>query len=318
MLINASGSSGPPIYILEDKSLPPDDMKVYKVPGLHITTQGTGFGYVVFTKTRKTNEAFYKWFSLSVLIPFVDKIREGYNYDQTAWFQLDGEYDQISMYTREDVLSALKTSNICVGKPPGSTTSLTQPCEVGNGFRFSKLRLKSTIDDDVLDRDNRMIPIRNMFHDHETQKGPNLPKFETRLKNSASIGLLRVQQALFETLTPSVIMKSFDKTGHYPFNASKILSNFNTVDISQKEIILAHVETLTDAIMEKGELEEIIFESLGIIGDPKNSLSYQRRRSIIMTNDVFQGKLRVIREEKERKEALLKRRSTKATSTSSR
>jgi hypothetical protein len=66
--------------------------------------------------------------------------------DANPWFQLDGEQKQIECYSDEDTLKMLTLNNVIVGKPPASTTSATQPCDVGNCFKGTKTTLRNSGD----------------------------------------------------------------------------------------------------------------------------------------------------------------------------
>ncbi len=58
---------------------------------------------------------------------------------------MDGEAVQIECFKLPHVINLLFQHHIAVGKPPGSTTEITQPCDVGNCFRGSKGCLSTTI-----------------------------------------------------------------------------------------------------------------------------------------------------------------------------
>jgi len=48
---------------------------------------------------------------------------------------LDGEQVQIDPVFDDDIFKMLTDNNIVIGKPPGSTTAINQPCDAGNCFR---------------------------------------------------------------------------------------------------------------------------------------------------------------------------------------
>ena len=53
----------------------PEEIDVYKVPGLGAGTQVSNPGWVVFAKSRATNKAFYEWFNRVILKGFIDEIK---------------------------------------------------------------------------------------------------------------------------------------------------------------------------------------------------------------------------------------------------
>ena len=139
-LVAASGHYAPPVLIFQDKGMKEDDFNVQTTMLL-----GGGnnkrFGYVVFCKSRCPNTNFYEWYNNEVLIPFIQDQREVHKLpkETEAWYQLDGERIQIKCYFEYDMVEKLKENNVTVGKPPASTTSITQPLDVGNCFLAAKL-----------------------------------------------------------------------------------------------------------------------------------------------------------------------------------
>lgn len=59
------------VFLLADSRLSEDEMHVYKVPLLSLGTSADDFGYVVFTKTRGGNNAFFTWFAETVMVEFI-------------------------------------------------------------------------------------------------------------------------------------------------------------------------------------------------------------------------------------------------------
>ena len=66
-----------------------------------------------------------------------------------TWFQLDGESVQIAIYQSKQMLKKLEDMNIVVGKPPASTTDITQPSDIRHCFKGPKTALKHINDSDV-------------------------------------------------------------------------------------------------------------------------------------------------------------------------
>jgi hypothetical protein len=55
--------------------------------------------------------------------------------DSFAWCTLDGDSRQIQVFEQQEVQSYLAEQCIIVGKPPGSTTAITQPLDSYNFFK---------------------------------------------------------------------------------------------------------------------------------------------------------------------------------------
>jgi hypothetical protein len=94
----------------------PSGLDVHRVAGLGIGTDIGNSGYVVFCRTRCCNIAFYDWFNRQLLLLFIDRIKENFGIDNTtpAWFQLDGEPEQIAIYSNPAILKLFDDNNILV------------------------------------------------------------------------------------------------------------------------------------------------------------------------------------------------------------
>ena len=55
-----------------------------------------------------------------------------------AYFCLDGDSDQINPMREDDTIELYREHNIVIGKPPASTTSISQPLDVGKAFISAK------------------------------------------------------------------------------------------------------------------------------------------------------------------------------------
>ena len=161
LLISAAGYQADPVYILADDNMGLNDLDVQRVAGLGIGTDIGNSGYVVFCKTRCCNIAFYDWFNRYILLPFIEKIKENFGIDEAApaWFQLDGEPEQIAIYSKPAILKLFKENNVLIGKQCASSTEIEQPCDIGNCFKGSKTKLLSI--DDTYVKGNTIMMERN-------------------------------------------------------------------------------------------------------------------------------------------------------------
>ena len=130
MVITAAGDVAPPIYILQSPQVPKDDMDVHKVYGLGFG--GHRYGYIVFSHSRTPSPSFYKWVLADIMIPMIADKRSEFPSvckDKLGWIQMDGEIQQIGIFTDEEVQSALEEGMIEVGKLPAAYTAIGQPCD---------------------------------------------------------------------------------------------------------------------------------------------------------------------------------------------
>lgn len=73
---SAAGILAPPVFILSDDSMNSEEYIATRMKGLSKTFSPGSYGWLVFTKTRYCNKAFYQWFLTNVICPFVDLIRK--------------------------------------------------------------------------------------------------------------------------------------------------------------------------------------------------------------------------------------------------
>lgn len=72
---NANGDIGPAVFIVADPSLGENEFHCFEMAGLSHTQVMTATGYVVFTRTRNCNAAFYRWYATTIVVPFVNLSR---------------------------------------------------------------------------------------------------------------------------------------------------------------------------------------------------------------------------------------------------
>jgi hypothetical protein len=325
LIISAVGMVSDPIYMLADDNMDEEEFRVYEIAML-----GTGHnlkenrGYVVFTKTRAANTKFYKWMNEKVLFPFISDLRKAFatdiaegGYCEEAWFQLDGEAIQIDIYKSQQVQNILEENKIHVGKPPGSTTAITQPCDAGNCFRGPKATNKHLRDADVMDNHVMLRRLDKMFSQHNEwlnsdERGDlrlhgKKKKTTSKKKKSQSIiemnpqhvkmarcALLRVQYAIQKSVNQKTVRESFRRVGIFQntVDFDVIMNNVksNCAEATRKKIY-AELPSLLEKFSIQGELYENDLTAIGI--DPnvvRNGMSIDelvlsRRRSCLLTHN---------------------------------
>lgn len=325
LIISNGACMAPPIYMLADDNMDEDELRVYKVPMLGIGTNLIdNYGYVVISKTRCANIKFYKWLYEFVLIPFIVNLRNAFvpllahnlkkNYCTDAWFQLDGEAVQIEIFKTKNMQNLLAENKIHVGKPPGSTTAITQPCDYGNCFRGPKTTNKHLADSDVKNNEIMLNVLSQIFASHNVwlnsdergdrrQRGRKKSKSSTSSSeiamnpahvNMARHGILRVQYAMSKSMNAKTIRESFDKVGltQTGANFDTILNNWKSnCGEEDRQKIWNKMDTLVEKFLLQGELFENDLESLEIDpnverrGKSVDLLTLNRRRSCLLTHD---------------------------------
>lgn len=286
LLMSASGHIGHSIYIIADEGMKKDEIKVYKVHGLCVAPTLSGFGYVVFCKSRAANVAFYRWFNTTVLFEMVDMHRNIFGPEKPkAVLQLDGEEVQIRCYADNDIIEFLKTNNIMVVKPPGSTTEATQPCDTGNCFKAAHTKLNRCKDKHV--KNNVLLTVLESILGMQMKYTGHA--YTNDHQHSITYGILRVQMAIQSVWTNHIVRDSFERAGVFPCDTEQILSQFAfRLTADERRKIDESLPELTNRMKTNGELYESDFDEFGICdGENKSKYVVSRRRTVILTNEMF-------------------------------
>lgn len=172
MIITAAGDCAPPIYIIQDPHVPKDDMDVHKVNGLGFN--GRTYGYLIFSNSRVPNASFYEWVLIEVMIPMIEEKRSMFPTvceDKLGWLQLDGELQQINIFTDPEIQSILHDARIEVGKLPASYTAIGQPCDVGKQFKAVKAVIKHLDESTVAWNEGLIKNIEEAYDKHNRTYG---------------------------------------------------------------------------------------------------------------------------------------------------
>ena len=310
LCMNATGSTAPPVFILADDHMKESEIDVHLVKGMGIGTDLNADGWVVFAKTRSVNPEFYRWWFTTVFCKFVLdlKIRYNINNDVVCFFTLDGEDTQLKPMKTADVRMKCEELNIVIGKPPASTTSTTQPCDVGKVFLGAKTKKRHIKSNDSVQEFTMTETLKEMIKKHEAIVGKKMKG------NHASAAVKGLQTALYSlqtTLRKDIIVESFEKTGQYDrvtggCNIDTILgqckSKFTTEEV---QLVWEHLPKLCDIMKRNGELKEKDYDTLGIgiMSEDQNTcrdnLVLNRRRFIFLTNPAL-----IVSEEQKRLDKL--------------
>ena len=299
LCMTATGTTAPPIYIVADNNMKEGEIDVHEIPGLGIGTEVNSGGYIVFAKTRAVNENFYRWWFASIYIIFVEALRLRYSIDPKipSYFTLDGEDTQIKPMQSWEVRQTCEQLNIVIGKPPASTTSITQPADAGEAFLASKTKKKhlKTVGE-ILDlvMTNRIKAVIKL---HEKKVGKTLPPHHVK---GIYEGVQTVQYIISTTMRRDIIVQSFEIVGQYDrvtggCNVEQVLRQCKT-PFTQEEVtkVWEHLPRLCRILKTKGEIAEKDYLPLNIgeieTGKCRDDLVLNRRRFLFLTNPAFIAK----------------------------
>lgn len=266
-----------------------EECEVYPIAGLGWGLELGQKGFVVFCKTRACNVKFYKWFMNDIYVPFVRQLRLHGELapDAPAYFSLDGEPDQIEMFKDQDIIDLCNENNIVIGKPPASTTEITQQLDAYNYFKSPKTRLKYITDRDVQDDELLLAKLQTIVREQE-QKYISVGKFKQGYLKQCSYGILRCHTALLLSQNPNTIKKSFAVTGLYPFNIPQIMNQFRcdvTTILFQK--INSALPDLLRYFRRHGEIshDQFVKYDIAPYEASKDHLVIYRHLSCVLTNN---------------------------------
>ena len=289
LCMTAAGAIATPIYICADDNMREGVIDVHEVVGLGLGQEVLGTGYVVFSKTRAVNEEFYRWWFITIFTKFIMDLKILHNLSDSVpfYFTLDGEDVQIKPMKSAAIQEICKELNIIIGKPPASTTSISQPCDVGKIFMSSKTKNKHLKRISDIAEAAMNTKLRDVIRKHDTVTDK---KFKPHHIKAFILGIQIVQHILQTTLRKDMVSDSFSITGQYDKRTGKcdvdrILEQCKepfTTEESTK--IWAYLPTLSNVLKEKGEIMEKDFLPLGMC-DPveqgrrgRDDLVLNRRR----------------------------------------
>ena len=189
------------------------------------------------------------------------------------------------------MLDLLHSNNIVVGKLPASTTSFTQPCDVGNCFKATKTALKNLNAFEFGNNPRMLQLIEAVFQEHHKRKvnaigaTAGLKPIAAEIRRRMAHGLLRVQRAQ-ECIRHGTISRSFADCGIYPYNASLILQKCATkLRVSVMNNILTSLPALAALFRTQGELSDTDMDTHNIpTTRPLDHLVIYRRRAVLLTH----------------------------------
>jgi transposase len=168
VVCDAAGHVSDNIFVIADSSMDASKVCVYKVLGLTHLTDPNKNGYLVVTRKRGANLAFFKWLVEDVIIPFTHSCRDHISPDELSklphsnfYLTLDGEEMQCNVFDDKNIIEELERHKIIVGKGPASCTGfIGNALDVGPTFKATKASVKNVklvVEDPALENRIRMV-----------------------------------------------------------------------------------------------------------------------------------------------------------------
>ena len=322
-LVCASGKVNPTnVFVVADPLLGEKEFHFVKIPGLSNNTAVMGsFGYLCFCNSRSGNEAFYEWLNVTVLIDFVNLVREDGSLavDDYVFVNCDGEHVQIMPYMNPNIRTKLRDLNVIVGKISASCTAVAQALDAYALFKSLKTRLRAIIDGK---RRTKQLGLTNNIR-------VGIENYEQTVKhlmNSSDKrrlidGLLDVMQAISDEVRSDTIISSFDVIGitnDGVLNIQQMLDQFK-VKVTESEFndIVNQLPVASKIYNANGTISDAELDMFVVVnrlsqpanGLPKDKLVLSRQRAVIVNHDeVYQRYLDVIAaRQKEEEDAVVRK-----------
>ncbi len=258
-LHNALGYVAPPVYVIANDALQPEDLVARQVTDIGFNG---GTAWLCFTKTRGGNAAFFDFYFNSVVIPFVVQVRNVRNLSGVsgevphAFVYCDGEASQIAVIQKPENLSLLKSLNILIGKSPASCSGILQASDVADTFKAIKKRLKrgEGVIDFTEDVNEDIMTILN-----------EMGGFTAEKKAIIIDALEYISFSVVNCARRDTVSAGYKRTGQFPVDFNKTMS-LTTYRFKPAEInaVIEAVPHLVEHMRKYGELTEALMDKHNI------------------------------------------------------
>jgi hypothetical protein len=293
---NANADVAPAVFIIADDSMGPEDFVYEEVNGLSHTQLVGATGYLIFTKTRNCNAAFYRWYAHHIVAPFVQSCRDSHeckNRDGTpmrAFVVCDGEPSQIQVFQEASVLDLMRDHLIDFGKSPASCSAITQSSDDSDFFKASKKKLVRIRETDYISQGlNRRL--NSIISDRKDADGQG--RFTSAKKGLICNALQQVVYSIKHVLTPEIVKTGYKRIGQYPVNLKASIGRCTRqVTARDMDIMEQALPAMVEIFRTTGRVTEAQMDAAGIPSvnnestnsKPKDERPLHQQRSVIMNS----------------------------------
>jgi hypothetical protein len=214
---NAAGDMAPLVLIVADDTMEEGEFFVQEVAGLSHTQLVDSTGFLVFTKTRNCNAAFYRWYAHNVVAPFVLKCRAAYGNQKPdgtlmrAFVVCDGEPSQIQVFQEGFILQLMAEALIDFGKSPASCSAITQASD--DFFKASKKKLVRIREADYI-HPGLNKRLQDLMLGRKTMDGEQ--RLSSGKRSLICNSLQQVVYSIQHVLTPEIVKAGYRRIGQFP------------------------------------------------------------------------------------------------------
>ena len=286
---NANGTVAPPVFVVADDSMDPEAFIWDEVSELSTSTDVNGKAYLCRCRTRNGNSAFYRWFGIFIVAPFVIDVRDrtkSKNPDGTpmrAFVTCDGEQEQIKVFQHGDLLDTFSDALIDFGKIPASCSGIHQSSDVSPLFKAIKTKIHG-----VETRRYGSELIKNRLITVLASCG-----FSAAMKAKVSDGLQKVVSTIRAVMTAEMIVAGYERTGQFPVDFAVTMRQAKyTFTLLEWATMTENLPIAASNFRLTGELTEVEMDELHIPSiaesqrnkKPKDQRLLHQQRAVIMNS----------------------------------
>jgi hypothetical protein len=286
---NANGTVAPPVFVIADDSMDPEAFVWDEAPELSTSTDVNGKAYLCRCRTRNANSAFYRWYGIFIVAPFVNDVRDRTrltNPDGSpmrAFVTCDGEQEQIKVFQHEDLLDIFSHAKIDFGKVSASCSGKLQSSDVSPLFRAIKTKIHSV--------ENRRYA-SELIHTALVpllEKGGYSPPMRAKINDS----LQKVVNTIRAVMTAEMVVAGYERTGQYPLDFGITMRQSTYMfNLEEWDTITRNFDKAVKIFRLRGELTEAEMDVLEIpsVKDsqrnkkPKDERLLHQQRAVIMNS----------------------------------
>lgn len=148
--ISASGSAAPLVFHLANDDMPVDELRVLKVPGFGHDCNPNSFSWVVATTTRCGNDAFYRWFIVNSVLPFIADCKSAAGFDDPfVFYSMDGEELQMRNFMSDIFVTYFDQMQVTLGKHSASCSAIGNALDGGHLHMATKTKARHLEEEDI-------------------------------------------------------------------------------------------------------------------------------------------------------------------------
>eukprot|EP01033_Poteriospumella_lacustris_P010239 gene10239-7282_t len=200
----------------------------------------------------------------------------------------DGEAKQIEIFQEADIIQLFKDASIDFAKTPASCSAICQASDASQFFKAAKKRLAhAVVMADPLQHDGNNRAVRQL-------KELIGDRFASGKKSLVIKSLLKVVEAVRETLTLKIVRAGYETTGQWPISFVAAMSHCPTVktmSVHEYNNMKDNVENLANVFRERGVLTEADMDEFNIIDmsedtrrTPKDERVLHQQRAVLMNS----------------------------------